>query len=198
MRFPIPFRRNHLHGHLAGLLGVILPRVLQLDVPPDAGDEHERNDQHGDERSPHCDAALRLSGVGLEWMRGVALFLSKFSGHRVAWVDHFLEWRARLRRLPLRVRIFHPHRIQIPFFRKMLYMTGTKKRVVTVAKRSPPITARPSGALFAAIAEAERHGKHANDHGQGGHEDRAHAGVSGGQRRFTSVLLLLATRHWQR
>ena len=33
--------------------------------------------------------------------------------------------------------------------------------------------------LLAAVAEAEGHGDHADDHGEGGHEDRAEAGEAG-------------------
>src|SRR5580765_6734217 len=35
------------------------------------------------------------------------------------------------------------------------------------------------GVLFAALAEAERHGQHADDHGEGSHEDGAEARGSG-------------------
>src|SRR5258708_37078829 len=39
--------------------------------------------------------------------------------------------------------------------------------------------AAEGGILFAAIAEAEGHGDHADDHGESGHKDRAEAGEAG-------------------
>ncbi len=56
---------------------------------------------------------------------------------------------------------------------------GTKNSVATSRRTSPPITARPKGRiLLAALAQAERHGDHADDHGSGGHDHRADADIT--------------------
>src|SRR5258706_4230408 len=57
---------------------------------------------------------------------------------------------------------------------------GKKKRGGGGAKDKPADNgAGEGGILFAAIAEAEGHGDHADDHGESGHEDGAEAGEAG-------------------
>src|SRR5258706_15273193 len=57
---------------------------------------------------------------------------------------------------------------------------GKKKRGGGGAKDKPADNgAAEGGILFAAIAEAEGHGDHADDHGESGHEDRAERGEAG-------------------
>ncbi len=55
---------------------------------------------------------------------------------------------------------------------------GTKMRVAMVAAQRPPMTARPSGAFCSPPSpSAERHGDHADDHGESGHERRDGSGL---------------------
>ena len=51
-------------------------------------------------------------------------------------------------------------------------MTGTKTNVANVAKESPQMTARASGAFCSSLANTERHGYHAQDHRACSHEHR--------------------------
>ena len=80
--------------------------------------------------------------------------------------------------------VFQPIAWTVPVFesgtgagrrRSSRYMVGTKIRVANVANSSPPITARPSRVLLAALADAERHRHHAEDHRTGSHQRRAQA-----------------------
>ena len=52
------------------------------------------------------------------------------------------------------------------------YMTGTKTNLANVAKESPQMTARASGAFCSSLANTERHGYHAQDHRACSHEHR--------------------------
>ncbi len=65
---------------------------------------------------------------------------------------------------------------------------GTKTSVATVANSRPPITARPSGAFCSPPSPMpKRHGQHADDHRQRGHQHRAEAGEARIERRLQRV-----------
>ena len=61
--------------------------------------------------------------------------------------------------------------------RRSVYASGTRKRVVKVAARRPPMTARPRGAFCSPPSpSASAIGQHAEDHGERRHQHRPQAG----------------------
>ena len=68
--------------------------------------------------------------------------------------------------------------------------TGTKKSVATVAKSSPPITARPSGAFCSPPRPGPAPSAHADNHGQRGHRHRAQPDATGVRARGDGVAVL--------
>ena len=61
--------------------------------------------------------------------------------------------------------------------------------VVTVASSNPPITARPERrVLLGALADAQRHRQHAENHGGRRHQHRTQPRVAGRKRRRSRAL----------
>jgi len=61
---------------------------------------------------------------------------------------------------------------------------GTKSSVDTVAKSSPPMTARPESVLFATIPQPKSHGQHADVMARSGHQNGAEARETGFKQRL--------------